>query len=90
MDAYILLLVGAGALILLVAWLPMALRELPLSLPIFCVAFGAAPLVCPACPAAPPPDPLHFPETAERLTELVVVALTGAGLKLDRPFGWRT
>ena len=42
MDSYILLLVGAGALILLVAWLPMALRELPLSLPMFCVAFGFA------------------------------------------------
>ena len=35
MDPYIVLLAGTGALILLVAWLPMALKELPLSLPMF-------------------------------------------------------
>jgi sodium/hydrogen antiporter len=88
MDPYLLLLVGAGALILLVAWLPMALRELPLSLPIFCVAFGFAAF---GLSSGDTPDPLRFPETTERLTELVVIiALTGAGLKLDRPFGWRT
>ena len=88
MDSYILLLVGAGALILLVAWLPMALRELPLSLPMFCVAFGFAVF---SLSSADVPHPLVHPEVTERLTELVViVALTGAGLKLDRPFGWRT
>ena len=32
-GSHVLLLVGAGALILLVAWLPMLLRRLPLSLP---------------------------------------------------------
>ena len=88
MDSYILLLVGAGALILLVAWLPMALRELPLSLLMFCVAFG---FVVFSLSGADVPHPLVHPEVTERLTELVViVALTGAGLKLDRPFGWRT
>jgi sodium/hydrogen antiporter len=87
MDPYILLLVGAGALILLVAWLPMALRELPLSLPMFCVASGFAVF---GLSSADVPHPLVHPEVTERLTELVViVALTGAGLKLDRPFGWR-
>lgn len=88
MDSYILLLVGAGALILLVAWLPMALREAPLSLPMFCVAFGFA--VFSFSPGEFP-DPLRHQHLTERLTELIViVALTGAGLKLDRPFGWRT
>lgn len=91
MDPYILLLVGAGALILLVAWLPMALRELPLSLPVFCVALGFAAFGLSSLSGGDTPDPLRFPEAAERLTELVVIiALTGAGLKLDRPFGWRT
>lgn len=91
MDPYILLLVGAGGLILLVAWLPMALRELPLSLPIFCVAFGFAAFGLSSLSGGETPDPLRFPEIAERLTELVVIiALTGAALKLDRPFGWRT
>jgi NhaP-type Na+/H+ or K+/H+ antiporter len=85
---YILLLLGLGLLILLVAWLPMMLKELPLSLPMFCIGFGAlafwlAPLDAPL--------PTEFPKVTERLTELVVVvALTGAGLKLDRPLGWRS
>jgi sodium/hydrogen antiporter len=38
----------------------------------------------------PDPDPLRHPELAERLTEIgVIVALMGAGLKLDRPITWR-
>jgi NhaP-type Na+/H+ or K+/H+ antiporter len=87
MDPYILLLAGAGTLILLVAWLPMALRELPLSLPMFCVAFG---FVAFGLHGGDTPQPQAYPEVTERLTELVViVALTGAGLKLDRPVGWR-
>src|SRR3712207_935542 len=62
MDPYILLLVGAGALILLVAWLPMALRELPLSLPMFCVAFGFAVF---SLSSADVPHPLVHPEVTE-------------------------
>ena len=40
-DPYILVLTGAGFLIALVAWLPLALKRLPLSLPIVCIAAGA-------------------------------------------------
>jgi NhaP-type Na+/H+ or K+/H+ antiporter len=88
LDPYIVLLVSAGALILFVAWLPLVLRKLPLSLPMFCIAIGS---IAFGYSAANPPDPLRFSETTERLTELVViVALTGAGLKLDRPFGLRS
>lgn len=88
MDPYILLLVGAGVLILLVAWLPMVLRKLPLSLPMFCIVIGFALF---SLPVHSTPSPTNYPEVAERLTELVIiVALTGAGLKLDRPPGWRT
>ena len=39
-DPTILLLIGVGVLVLLVAWLPMVLKELPLSLPIVCVGIG--------------------------------------------------
>ncbi|WP_207541320.1 cation:proton antiporter, partial [Sabulicella rubraurantiaca] len=88
MNPYILLLTGTGVLILLVAWLPMVLRELPLSLPMFCVAFG---FVAFGLSSGDTPDPLAYPEATERLTEIVIIiALTGAGLKLDRPFRWRT
>ena len=91
MDPYILLLVGLGALILLVAWLPMVLRELPLSLPAVCVAAGFAVFGFADFSGGDSPDPLRFPVLTEHLTELVViVALTGAGLKLDRPFAWRS
>ncbi len=40
MDRYILLLALFGVLVLLTAWLPMALKEAPLSLPIVCVGLG--------------------------------------------------
>jgi NhaP-type Na+/H+ or K+/H+ antiporter len=66
----------------------MAMRELPLSLPMFCVATGFAVF---GLSSGGTPHPLHHPEVTERLTELVViVALTSAGLKLDRPLGWRS
>jgi sodium/hydrogen antiporter len=87
MNPYILLLIAGGALILLVAWLPMVLRELPLSLPMFCVGFG----VIFGLLTSGEYHPVDHPIITERLTELVViVALTGAGLKLDRPFSLRS
>lgn len=84
-DGYVITLTGAGLLIALVAWLPLALRRLPLSLPIVCIAIGAA--VFTLSPAPLRPLPTLYPEIVERFTEFVViVALMGAGLKLDRPF----
>jgi sodium/hydrogen antiporter len=86
MEPYIIVLLGAGALILIVAWLPMVLKELPLSLPIFCVAIGY--LLFQFGSVEGEAHPLRYPEAAERLTELVVIiALMGSGLKLDTPLG---
>lgn len=89
MDLYTLLLVAFGAVVLLTAWLPMVLRELPLSLPIACIALGAlfgGSFLSPILEA----NPLENRYLTERLTEFVViVALMGAGLKIDRPLGWR-
>lgn len=88
MSSYTVMLVCLGFLVLLVAWLPMVLKELPLSLPIVCVAFGFFIFHLPSLDA---PDPLANPEATERMTEfIVIVALMGAGLKLDRPLGWRS
>ncbi|WP_188715992.1 cation:proton antiporter [Paracoccus acridae] len=85
-DPYILVLTGAGFLIALVAWLPLALKRLPLSLPIVCIALGAAIFSLPG--VGLDPSPLAYPEFTERFTEFVVIiALMGAGLKLDRIFG---
>ena len=88
-DPYILLLTGAGFLIALVAWLPLALRRLPLSLPIVCIGLGAAVFALPQVTLRP--LPMDYLEVTERFTEFVViVALMGAGLKIDRIFGLRS
>ncbi|MFC0103670.1 cation:proton antiporter [Sphingopyxis terrae] len=87
-EPYILWLSGAGFLVALLAWLPLALKRLPLSLPIICIALGAVIFSLPGVAVAPLPQ--AYPAVAERLSELVViVALMGAGLKLDRLFAWR-
>ena len=89
-DLYVQLLAGAGALILMTAWLPMLLRKIPLSLPILCVGVGAFLFALP--PLRPfAVHPLQFPVAVERLSELVViVSLMGAGLKIDRVIGLRS
>lgn len=89
MDVYIVTLTILGIVILLTAWLPMVLRRLPLSLPIICLAIGAI-LAWSPFPLLPRFNPLDNREFTERLTEIVViVALMGAGLKIDRRIGWR-
>jgi NhaP-type Na+/H+ or K+/H+ antiporter len=85
---YVMALTGFGILIALVAWLPLALKRLPLSLPIVCIGIGAVIFSLPQVTLRP--LPMHYPEITERFTEFVVIiALMGAGLKLDRRFGWR-
>ncbi|MHC2002973.1 hypothetical protein ACYQR9_21430 [Methylobacterium sp. CM6241] len=89
MEPYILALAGFGTLVLLTAWLPMVLKQLPLSLPICCVGIGAAlpTLFGLTGTSLHPQEHLGL---VERLSELVViVSLMGAGLKLDRLIGWK-
>ncbi|WP_211310873.1 cation:proton antiporter [Cereibacter johrii] len=88
-DPYILVLMSFGVLIALVAWLPLALRRLPLSLPIVCIGLGVILGAMPWFDFAP--SPLDHPEFTERFAEFVVIiALMGAGLKIDRAFGFRS
>jgi len=85
---YAVLLAGLGALALLVAWLPLFIARLPLSMPILVVAIGAGLFSIPGVPLLL--DPLAPQPAAEHLAELVVlISLMGAGLKLDRPLSWR-
>lgn len=87
-SPFLLLLLGAGLLIALVAWLPLLLSRVPLSLPIVCVGIGAALFSTGAIGFTPLPQ--SYPVIVEHLTEIVVIiALMGAGLKLDRIFSWR-
>lgn len=82
------MMTGMGILIALVAWLPLALKRLPLSLPIVCIALGATLFSLPQVTLRP--LPILYPDIAERFSEFVVIiALMGAGLKIDRVFAWR-
>ncbi|TAJ59576.1 MAG: sodium:proton antiporter [Brevundimonas sp.] len=88
LDPYILFLLGLGAVVLLVSWAPVGLKRLPLTLAILCVAVGV--VVFSTGLLSFDPDPRTWDTATERLTELVVIiSLMGAGLKLDRPLGWR-
>lgn len=89
-EHYLLILFGVGAMILLVAWLPIALKKLPLSLPIVCVALGFVLFsLAPFSHWAPHPD--KTPTLVERGAELIViVSLMGAGLKIERALAWDT
>ncbi|MDI1327980.1 MAG: cation:proton antiporter [Brevundimonas sp.] len=75
-------------MVLLVSWAPTGLKKLPLTLAILCVALGV--VVFSTGLLSFNPDPRTWDTATERLTELVVIiSLMGAGLKLDRPLGWR-
>ncbi|PZF93852.1 cation:proton antiporter [Micromonospora deserti] len=77
--------VGLGAL--LAGILPRVLERRPLSMPIAFLGLGMLIFLLPTGLSSP--DPLAHPEIATHLTEIgVVVALMGAGLKIDRPWSW--
>ncbi|GIE33151.1 cation transporter [Actinoplanes italicus] len=79
-------LFGAGAL--LAGILPRLLERRPLSMPMTFLGLGMLVFGLPL--GLPPADPLAHPKLTEHLTEVgVIVALMGAGLKIDRPFGRR-
>ena len=83
-------LIGVGAL--LAGILPRVLERRPLSMPIAFLALGMIVFAVPF--GLPDVDPLAHPKLTEHLTEIgVIVALMGAGLKIDRPLsrrGWRS
>lgn len=88
LQSYDLLLVIAGLAVLAAAVLPRLLSDKPLSPPMVLLGLGFSAFALPLGLEAP--DPLEHGKLTERLTELaVIIALMGAGLKLDRPPGWR-
>ncbi len=87
-DLYHVGLVIVSIAILGAVVLPKMVSDKPLSFPLLYIGFGALVFSIPI--GLPPIDPVGNAELTERLTELVVIiALMGAGLKLDRPFDWR-
>ncbi len=86
---YFVILAVLGVAVLASAVLPGPLAERPLSMPIIAVGVGAVLFSLPV--GLDGPRPGADDDIAERLTELVViVSLTGAGLKLRRSVGWRS
>ncbi|MFJ5136181.1 cation:proton antiporter [Streptomyces sp. NPDC088707] len=77
---------GLGALA--AAVLPRLVRRKPLSMPMVFLAAGA---LCGLLPLPlPDVDPVANGVWVEHVTEIcVIVSLMGAGLALNRPFGWR-
>ncbi|KGM32299.1 hypothetical protein P409_22200 [Inquilinus limosus MP06] len=88
MDAPAVISLILGLLVLLSAWLPMVVNRLPLSLPIIAVGIGfAAPQGTWMTRAS---AFLLQPRVLEHMAEFVIlIALMGAGLRVERPFGWR-
>ena len=89
-EHYLELIFGLGAMILIIAWVPLVLKKLPLSLPIICVVIGYTLFsIDPISSWAPHPD--KTPLLVERAAELIViVSLMGGGLKIDRAVTWKT
>jgi sodium/hydrogen antiporter len=84
----VIALIGVGAL--LAGILPRVLERRPLSMPIAFLGLGMIVFALPL--GLPDANPLAYPKLTEHLTEVgVIVALMGAGLKIDRPLtrrGW--
>lgn len=90
MEHYHIALGLFGAVVLLTAWIPTAFRRLPLSLPIFCIVIGMLVGQTIFNPIAQL-DSFNSRLVIERMTEFtVIVALLGAGLKIDRRVGLRS
>lgn len=85
-SAELLAFAGFGAVILIVAWLPLWLERLPLTLPMLAVGAGWLAFLFTPDLASPQAHPL----IANVLLEVVlIVAVMGAGLSIDRRFSWR-
>ena len=84
--AELLAFAGFGTAILIVAWLPLWLERLPLTLPMLAVGAGYLAFLFTPDLAAPQ----AHPRIATVLLEVVlIVAVVGAGLSIDRRFSWR-
>lgn len=79
---------AAGIGILMAAVLPPLVRRRPFSMPMVFLFAGAAIALLPL--GIPVVDPVGDGVWVEHVTEVcVIVSLMGAGLAIDRPFGWR-
>lgn len=71
-DSYIVLVALFGLVVLMTSWLPMVLKEFPLSLPIVCIAFGTL-FVWTPLSSMIGDNPLDSRYLTEKITEFVVI-----------------
>jgi len=91
MDPYKLVLLLFGLVLLAAAWLPHLLKRQRITFPMAFVAAGIALYVVPLPLPLAAADPLRYSTITEYLAELaVLVALVGAGLRIDTRFSWRS
>lgn len=87
-SSYEVIMALLGVAFIGAAWLPRFLQGRPLSFPILYVGLGAVLFSLPL--GLPDPLPLQNRQLTEHFTELlIIIALMGAGLKLDRPLNLR-
>ena len=88
MLSYDIIMVLLGIAILGVSWLPSLLEKYPLSYPLLYIMLGMGVFVLPIDLVTA--DPFAHKKLVMHLSELcAIVALTGTGLKIDRPFSLR-
>ena len=88
-SRHIFLLLIGGSLILLISWLPMLLKRVPLSLPIICVAIGYGASFTSVLRATTAAEIATAPVAGPVCEMVMLLALMGAGLRIDRKPGWR-
>ncbi|GAB3175690.1 cation:proton antiporter [Telluribacter humicola] len=89
MDTYIIVITLIGLAALGMAWMPLFTSKLGISYAILYVLFGV--LLYLFLDMLPLPNPIRKQDYTVRLTELVVIiSLMGTGLKIDRPFSYKT
>jgi NhaP-type Na+/H+ or K+/H+ antiporter len=88
-DAYHLTLAAVGLVVILACWMPrLVSRREPAAAPLMLIFGAAAALLLPD--VATLPDPRSAPRAWELVSEMtVIVALFGAGLRIDRLGPWR-
>ncbi|CAN5158564.1 cation:proton antiporter [soil metagenome] len=87
-SQYSIWLIVFGFAILLLTTLPRYLTKYPFSLPIALLLMGFVIVFLPF--GITFINPIHYPKLTEHITEMgVIISLMGAGLKIDRPIGWK-
>ena len=88
-ETYHLQLAFVGLVIILAFWLPrLVSRREPVAAPLMLIFGCVAALLLPGLP--PLPDPVSSPTIWEHLSEMaVIVALFGAGMRIDEIGSWR-